>query len=284
MRRAAILLATLALTATCFAQDKKDDAKKAPPAATTPAATTPAPADQGKRPPQAKTQPEFDAYKVAAATTDSAALEKASDDFAQKFPDSELRLLLYKQAMRTYQGTNNAEKMADMGRKVLALDGDDPEALLDVAQSLAERTRETDLDKAQKYDEAQKLAEKSLKTIETDLVVPPGTPQEKIDQYKAFLRSSAYSVLGTIYFNKDTKEDYAKAEENLRKSIDVLPAQPDPVSVLRLSIAMDKQGRYTDALVEATKSVGLTKEGTTVGDMARREQDRLQKLTANSIK
>ena len=273
-------MAVLALGATCVSQDKKDAAKPVAPA-TTPA--TPV-APEGKRPPQAKTQPEFDAYKVAAAITDPAALEKAADDFAQKFPESELRLLLYKQAMRTYQGANNAEKMADMGRKVIALDGDDPEALLDVAQALAERTRETDLDKVQKYDEAQKLAQKALQTLDTDLVVPPGTTQDKIDQYKAFLRSSAYSVLGTIYFNKDTKEDYAKAEENLRKSIDALPAQPDPVSVLRLSIAMDKQGHYTDALVEATKSVGLTKEGTTVGDMARREQDRLQKLTANSIK
>ena len=280
MRRAAILMAVLALAVTCVSQDKKDAAKPATQAATPATPTAP----EGKRPPQAKTQPEFDAYKVAAAITDPAGLEKAADDFAQKFPESELRLLLYKQAMRTYQGANNAEKMADMGRKVITLDGDDPEALLDVAQALAERTRETDLDKVQKYDEAQKLAQKALQTLDTDLVVPPGTTQDKIDQYKAFLRSSAYSVLGTIYFNKDTKEDYAKAEENLRKSIDALPAQPDPVSVLRLSIAMDKQGHYTDALVEATKSVGLTKEGTTVGDMARREQDRLQKLTANSIK
>lgn len=277
MKRAAILTAVLALAATCLAQDKKPDAKKDAPAAAAPATT-------GVHPPQAKTQPEFDAYKVAVANTEGAGLEKASDDFALKFPESELRILLYLQAMRTYQSSNNADKMADMGRKILTMDADHPEALIDVAQALAERTRETDLDKDQKYAEGQKLVEKALQTIDTDVTVQATTPTDKLDQVKAFLRSTAYSILGTIYFNKDTKENYAKAEENLRKSIDAMPAQPDPVSVLRLSIAMDKQGKYTDALAEATKAVGMTQESTTVGGMARREQDRLQKLTANSIK
>ena len=63
-------------------------------------AAAPATPPAGKRPPQAKTQAEFDAYKVAAADTDAAAMEKAADDFAAKFPDSELRILLYRTAMQ----------------------------------------------------------------------------------------------------------------------------------------------------------------------------------------
>src|SRR5438067_2203162 len=83
---------------------------------------------QGKRPPQAKTQPEFDAYKAAAANAnDAAAMEKAATEFSAKFPDSELRVLLFKQAMRAYQNANNGEKMLDMGRDVLKIDPDDPE-------------------------------------------------------------------------------------------------------------------------------------------------------------
>lgn len=271
-------MTVLAFAAMSFAvanaQDKKD-AKKDAPAAATPA--------QGKLPPQAKTQPEFDAYKVAAAATDPAAMEKASDDFAQKYPDSEIRILLYLQAMNMYQSANNAEKMADMGRKVLTLDGDRPEALLGVAQFLAERTRDTDLDKDQKRAEGVKLAEKALQTIDTDVVVPPGTPQDKLDLYKAGMRSTAYYILGTIFLNQDTKESYPKAEENLRKSIDALPAQPDSLSVFRLSVALDKQGKYTDALEQATKAVALTQAGTPVGDASRNEQNRLKQLTANSI-
>jgi tetratricopeptide (TPR) repeat protein len=279
MRRTGIVMALLAFASVSFAlPNPSQDAKKDAPTATAP---TSAP---GKRPPQAKTQAEFDAYQAAVSGTTPDAIEKAANDFAQKFAESELRILIYKQAMRSYQNTNNGDKTVEMGRKVLALDGDDPEALTDVAQVLAERTRDTDLDKDQRYDEAIKLAEKALQTVDTDLLVTPGTPQDKIDQFKGFLRSTAYGTLGTVYFNKDTKESYVKAEENLRKSIDAMPAQPDPVSVLRLTIALDKQGRYSDALTEANKAVALTKEGTPVGDPARREQSRLQKLTADSIK
>src|SRR3989475_10978122 len=85
-----------------------------------------APAPEGKRPPQAKTQPEFDAYKAAAANTDPAAMEAAANDFATKFPDSELRVILFKTAMRAYQSANNGDKTVELGRKVLASDADDP--------------------------------------------------------------------------------------------------------------------------------------------------------------
>ena len=146
MKRAAIIMAMLGITASSFAQDK--------PAQNAPAAQAAKPA--GKRPPQAKTQPEFDAYKAAAALTDPAAQEKAADDFATKFPDSELRQLLYKAVMHGYQQANNADKMMEMAQKILTYDADDPEALLGVAQVLAERTRDTDLDKDQRLAEAKK--------------------------------------------------------------------------------------------------------------------------------
>ena len=68
-------------------------------------------APQGKRKPQAKTQPEFEAYKAAIGLTDAAALEKAADDFAAKFPDSELRGGLYTAAMEKYQTSSTAKTM-----------------------------------------------------------------------------------------------------------------------------------------------------------------------------
>jgi tetratricopeptide (TPR) repeat protein len=231
---------------------------------------------EGKRPPQAKTQPEFDAFKTASATTDPAALEKAADDFAAKFPDSELRILLYKTAMRGYQNANNADKMLDMGRKCLALDPNDPESLVDVAEVLTERTRDTDLDKDQRLDEATKAAQKALQTIDTDVAFPAGTPPDKVDQYKGLLRSSAYSVLGALEFNKN---NFTGAESNFRKSIDAFPQQPDAVTVLRLSLALDRQNKYPEALTYANKAVEMTQEGSGAGSLARRERDRLVQLT-----
>ncbi len=241
-----------------------------------PGATAPA---QGKTPPQAKTQPEFDAYRAAVAGTDPAAIEKAADDFATKFPTSELRVLLYRNAMRAYQGANNSDQMLEVAQKVLKLDPDDPEALVGAAEVIIERTRDTDIDKDQRFDEGIKDAERSIQTVETDVIIPAGTPQEKVDQYKASLKSTAYSLIGTAQFGM---EKYADAEANYRKSLDIYPENPDPVVVLRLALTLDKQNRYPEALKVAQHAVELTQDGTSAGTLARRERDRLAQLTGGA--
>jgi tetratricopeptide (TPR) repeat protein len=277
MKRTVVILAVLSIALYAAAQNSGQPTQQTPPAA---GQATPAQgAAPAKRPPQAKTQPEFDAYKATAANADPAAIEKASDDFATKFPESELRALLYKNAMRMYQGANNGEKTEAMGRKVLSFDADDPEALVMVAEVIAERTRDTDLDKDQRYDEATKMAQKATSTVDTDVNIPAGTPQDKIDAYKALLRSNAYSIVGTIAYKK---ENYPVAQENLQKSIDAFPAQPDPVVVLRLALSLDKQQKYPEALKVANRAVELTQDNTAIGTPARRERDRLQQLTGGA--
>ncbi len=120
MKRAAIMIAVLGMCTGSFGQSNDKPAGQTSQPAQ-PAGQAAAAAPQGKRPPEAKTQPEYEAYKAASAQTDPAALEKAADDFAAKFPDSELRALVYTAAMQRYQQANNADKMIDMGKKILAM-------------------------------------------------------------------------------------------------------------------------------------------------------------------
>jgi len=284
MRRAAILIAVLGVGAWSFGQSGNAQSGGATnngkPAGTTAAgqssgSSSGQAAPAGKRPPQAKTQAEFDAYKAAIAQTDAAAQEKAANDFVAKFPDSELRPLVYKAAMHSYQQANNGDKMMEMGEKILSYDADDPEALIGVAQVLAERTRETDLDRDQRLAESRKDAQRALVTVDTD-VPNAGYPPEQLNAFKGFLRSEAYEILGTLDFNAKA---YGDAEANLRKSIDAYPQQVDPVAVLRLSLTLDQENKYPEALKYAQQAVDLTKEGTGTGDAARKEKDRLTQLT-----
>lgn len=272
MKRAAIAIAVLAVCVGALGQDKP----AAQPAGQTAAATAP----QGKRQPAAKTQPEFDAYKAALALTDPAAVEKAAEDFAAKYPDSELRVVLFKSAMQKYQQANNADKMLEMAQKSLTYDPDDPEALVGVAQVLAERTRDTDLDKDQRLAEAKKDAERALVTVDTD-VPTVGYPPDRVDMFKRYLRSDAYSIIGTLASNA---KNWPEAETNLRKSIDVFPEQVDSVAVLRLAIALDNENKIPEALKVANQAVDLTKDrpDSAAGRAARAEQDRLTKLNSGT--
>jgi tetratricopeptide (TPR) repeat protein len=279
MKLAAIGIAMLGMCVWSFGQNDKAPAQN-PPAgqAAQPAGQAAAPA--GKRPPKVNSQEEFTAYKAAAALTDAAALEKASDDFAAKYPDSELRQLLYRSAMQRYQLANSADKMLEMAKKVLALDPDDPEALVGTAQVLAERTRDTDLDRDQRLAEARKDAERSLVTVETDIPTS-GYPPDQLTAYKGYLKSEAYAVLGKL--SSDSK-NWTDAETNLRKSIEAYPQQVDSIAVLRLAVALDMQNKIPEALKYADQAVDLTKDrpDSGAGKAARDEKDRLTKLNVGA--
>jgi len=270
MKRAAVWIAVLSMCTAVFAQG---DNKQSAPAGQA--------AAQGKRPPQAKTKPEFDAFNAAMAMTDPAAQEKAADDFSAKFPKSELRALLYRQGpMRTYGQAHNDDKTLDMARKVLSIDPDDPEALLAAAQILSNRTRDTDADKDKNAAEAQKDAERALVTVDTDIPTAAYQP-EQLAAYKANARSEAYSILGALSFSANK---WAEAEVNLRKSIDALPEQPDPLTVYQLAVSLDEQDKFAEAMKYADQAVNLTKDqpDSGVGKAARQEKDRLTKLNSGS--
>jgi tetratricopeptide (TPR) repeat protein len=242
--------------------------------------SAPAPLPQApsaaKLPPQAKSQDEYKAYQDAFQLQDPVAVETAANNFADKFKNSELRYLLYYKAMFGYQAQNNADKAIEMGRKVLALNPNEPVTLALVAAMLSERTRETDLDRDERLNEAIQDAQKSLEKIDSDLVLPPGTPQDRAEQNKKMIRSTAYGAIGNIYL---TRNSYPEAEKYLKQAIDLMPESPDAVTVLRYAIALDQQKKYSNALTAANKALELSPPGSPQANMAKQEQERLSKLT-----
>ena len=102
-----VILCVVALCVMLGAPSAFPQAAPDKPAAAAPAADT---APAAKRPPQAKSKAELDDFNTANAATDLAVVEKSATDFATKYPASELRLLLYKSAMRKAQRVGNSEK------------------------------------------------------------------------------------------------------------------------------------------------------------------------------
>lgn len=252
------------------AQTGSQGAKPAAPAAQPPAQA----AQSGRLMPAAKTQEEFKAYQEAATKASAAEGEAAAADFATKYPQSDLKLLVYRKVMYDYQTINNGERTIAMARKMLALDANNPEALTMFAVITAQTTRETDLDRDERLNEASANASKALQTIDTDLLIPPNFPAERIQIAKNSLRAMAYDALGTVAM---TKKDDATAETNFRKSTELSP-QPDSVTWLRLSIVLDHQQKYPQALDAANKAVQYSDDSPQANNLAKQERDRLQKL------
>lgn len=274
------LLAGLVIAGMAFAQDKPGDknSQKSGQQATQPAQTGAAPAPGTK---QARSPEEFKAYNAANALSDPAAVEKAALDFSEKYPESDLRGLLFVRSLVLYQQAGDSDKVIEMGRKALSYMPDNPATLAILSSELAERTRETDLDRDERLAEATKYANHALETVDK-LEPPAGMTPEQVTAAKNQLRSAAYGALGMAAY---VKKDFASAEKLFRQAIDVNPTDPDRAYVmLRLTVALDKQNKYADALDWANKTAAASQPGTPVHDLAVQEQTRLTGLISATKK
>jgi tetratricopeptide (TPR) repeat protein len=227
---------------------------------------------------QAKSQDELKAYQDAMSKTDPAQISAAADAFAAKYPNSELKATLYIRTMTMYGQANNAEKVIELGRKAIAADPTNPIPLVQVGSTLVEGTRDTDMDRDQRLTEATKDAQGAIDNV-NNLMVPPDAPADKVAAVKANILSMAYGALGMVDLNK---KDYASAEQQFLKAVDASKAQPEAAVFLRLSVAQDQLKKYPEALDSANKALRYAPQGSAALNLAKQQQERLQKLMAAS--
>jgi tetratricopeptide (TPR) repeat protein len=177
--------------------------------------------------------------------------------------------------MNLFAQSNDTEKVIITGRLAIAADPTNPVPLVQVASALAESTHDTDLDREQRLAEAAKDAHAAIDNIDTGLLVPANADPARVEAAKHSILTMAYDTLGMVDMNKS---DYASAEQNLQKAVDVNKGNPEAVLYLRLSVAQDKLKQYPQALDSANKAVQYSKDGTPAQNLAKQQQERLQKL------
>ena len=257
----------------------------AAPAASTPPSSPQTPAGQtvaqrhGQ--PQAKTKEEFAAYQTAVAVADPNAALTAADDFSAKYPQSELRYVLYSTLLQKFYAADNKDQVIETGKKLLAIEPQDAMGLIMVATALAETTHETDLDRDEKYDEAVKDASTAIKNIDTGLVTTPQMSPEQVAAAKRELLSMAHASMGYVELSR---KNYALSEQHFKDAIAAHPDAPDSTNYLRLAVAQDNLTHYADALVSIDKALQLaqTENNAPVAEIAKNEKDRLTKLAASA--
>lgn len=232
-----------------------------------------------KRVPQAKTHIEFADYNTAYGITGGAAMEKAADEFATKYPDSELKVYLYSKAMHEYQNENNPTKMLTTGEKVLQIDPDNSIALVLTANVLADSLSDADSDRQAKIARVRKNASHALDTVDSDFVPPANATPEQVTAYKSTLRSMAHSALGIVALKTG---DDAAAENELKLASGQNQSQPDPYIWYHLALAQDHQKKYPEALTSINRALQAIGANADLGELARGEQKRLLTLTGSS--
>jgi tetratricopeptide (TPR) repeat protein len=234
------------------------------------------PAAGGHKVLQAKTPDELKAYQEGVAKTDATQVDAAAAAFAAKYPDSELKGSLFVRAMNLYGQANNSEKVVELGRKAIAADPTNPVSLVQIGSVLVEGTRDTDMDRDQRLAEAAKDAQGAIDNI-GELMVPADAPPARVVAVKASILTMAYNTLGMVDLNK---KEFVGAEQAFLKAVDASKAQPEAVVFLRLSVAQDQLKKYPEALDSANKAVQYAPAGSAAQNLAKQQQERLQKLMA----
>lgn len=223
--------------------------------------------------PRAKSAEESKAYQSAMASSDPLAAEKSAGEFALRFPESELRGLLYRRAMLLYDHAGNFDRTIATGEKALQLIPADPVILVTLASVLADYSASGDPDRGRHLDDSLAYSRQALQALGTAALRRKSSAQA-VEAAKAELRSVAYSSIGVVYFDR---QEFAKAEDNFTKSIEAYAVRPDPANYLRLAMAQELQGKTGEAMKSADRSLVLADPGSPFAERAAQFRQELAK-------
>ncbi|MGB9123679.1 MAG: hypothetical protein WCE73_23900 [Candidatus Angelobacter sp.] len=217
--------------------------------------------------PQAGSEQERTDFNTAYALQGAAAQEAAAIDFSNRYPASALRRYLYSSAMLQYQRENNPLKMLAMGERVLALDPDNPLALVLTATVLADSLGDRDRDRDKKVSTIKHNATRAIQSAEAGY--SGGTV------YKTTLQSMAYSALG---ITKLKTGDDAGAEKDLKTATELAKFRPDGHTWYHLALAQDHRKKYAAALGSVEQALQLASSDPELQKLAEIEHERLAGL------
>jgi tetratricopeptide (TPR) repeat protein len=227
------------------------------------------------RRPQARSEQERSDFNSAYALTGAAKEESAAIDFANKYPTSELRRYLYSSAMLQYQRENNPAKMLTMGERILALDPDNPLALVLTATALADSLGDHDRERDKKVSTIKHNASRAIQAAEASYSDTAGG----VAVYKETLQSMAYSALGIM---KLKTGDDAGAEKDLKLATELAKIRPDGHAWYHLALAQDHRKKYAAALSSVEQALQLASSDPELQKLAEVEHERLAGLARGS--
>jgi tetratricopeptide (TPR) repeat protein len=217
---------------------------------------------------------ERDDYRAAPVSGSGAALDKAAGEFAAKYPESRLRRYLYLRALRQYQAENDPAGMLSAAREVLAIDSDDPVALVLTATVLADQFSPADPDREQKIAQIRTDAESAIRNL-AHRAVPSSAVPDQSALYRSTLQAMAYSAMGVV---KLKTGDDAGAEKDLKTAATMIKARPDPYVWYHLALAQDHRRKFSSAISSIEQAMQLASANPQLQHLAEREHDRLLRL------
>jgi tetratricopeptide (TPR) repeat protein len=224
--------------------------------------------------PQPKSQKEVDAIKAMFDAQDPDARIAAAEKLLTGFADTEFKAIALQIAAASAQQKNDFEKMVVYAERTLEADPKNYSAMLMLANGLAQRTREFDLDKEEKLGRAEKYANSAIDIVKTTPKPRPDIPDDQWDAAKKDFTAQGYEALGLVAM---VRKKYDVAATQFKAAVDT-GAQPDQSTLVRLASAYNELKKPDEAIAVLDKLKALPNVHPQINQFAQNERNRAIKL------
>lgn len=195
--------------------------------------------------PQPKSQKELDAVQAIFQAPDPDARIAAAKELVTKFADTDFKATAFYVGAFSYQQKGDLENAIAWAEQALEADPKFYGAQLMIANALALRTKEFDLDREEKLGRAEKLAKEAISIIEAAPKPRPDITDEQWEAAKKDFIAQAHEAMGLAALVRK-KYDVCASELSTAAS---LASQQDPSLMVRLANCQLQSGKPDEALV-----------------------------------
>jgi tetratricopeptide (TPR) repeat protein len=199
---------------------------------------------------QPKSKGELEALQAAFGAQDPTAKIQACENVLTKYADTQFKPILLLMIAQSYQQKGDADNAQIYAERVLK-EGDPAnyQAKIMLAELIAQRTKEFDLDKDEKLAQVDKYANGAIEDLKTAQKPNPQLPDDQWEAVKKDMTAQAYQALG---MGAMLRKKYDVAITDFKTAVDVA-STPDAATEVRLASAYNAAGKYDDAIAMLDK-------------------------------
>lgn len=229
----------------------------------------PALAQQTGQQPKPKSQKEVDALQKVQAAAQAGNYDaeiQAINYVLENFADTEYKNMLLNMAVDAAQAKGDYAQTVAFGEQAIQADPSNILARATLAETIAQHTRDNDLDKAQNIKKIQDYANKTLELLKSADTAPPGIQADRWPEVKKQLTGQAYDALGLA---ADLDKKYPEAVDDLKNAI---AADPSAVAQAHLAKVYVDNKQYDDAISTADKVLAMNDAPAVVKQFAQQQK------------
>lgn len=235
---------------------------------------------QAANQPKPKSQKEAEAVMAIFNAKDPDARIAAAENLLTKYADTEFKAVALQVAAASAQQKNDFEKMVIYAERTLEADPKNYPAMLMLANGIAQKTREFDLDKEEKLSKSEKYARSAIDLIKTAPKPRPDITDEQWEGAKKDYLAQAHEALGLAAM---VRKKYDAAASEFKASTEVSPT-PDPATMVRLASAYNQSGKPDEAIAVIDKLMAMPDLNPQIKQVAQNEKIASMKLKSGAAK